>query len=89
MECSPTGSHLSFFLFYQPEVGATEMLPYGVPFAISSFLYHPYENFVEFKFLTYNCSFLTPASFYSTGMGATEMLPFGVPFDVSSFLIPP
>ena len=44
-------------IFLFPVAGATEMLPYGVPFESLSFLYSPPTHFFDFKFLMENRPF--------------------------------
>ena len=85
----PLGLQFDLFLFYPPEVGATVMLPYGVPFESLSLLYLTLSEVFSPSICTKYLLIFDPAIFYPPEVGATVMPPYGVPFESLLFYILP
>ena len=69
-----------FFSFYGKKVlfpggGATEMLPYGVPFESLIFYILPYLHFLGFKLTGADRPFFSPSIFYPPWREPNEMAP--------------
>ena len=84
--CYLKSAFLRPHIFLYPVAGATEMLPYGVPFESLIIYIGGWVTTFLISNSLWRIGLFFPQNSLSPVAGATEMLPYGVPFESLSFL---